>query len=81
VAVLDINLGQDDCAPACAALRRRAIPFMFYTGYTRADTLDEWPDAPAIGKPATLDHVLQTLAMLTMRKPRPLEGSDEGRPR
>ena len=81
-AVLDVSLGDDDCAPVCAALRKRAIPFMFYTGYTKADALDEWPDAPAIGKPAMLDHVVQALVMLTVRNPRiPAGGIDEGCPR
>jgi DNA-binding response OmpR family regulator len=31
-AVVDINLGGDDCSSVCAALAKRSIPFMFYTG-------------------------------------------------
>jgi hypothetical protein len=47
---------------------------MFYTGYTKADALDAWPDAPTIGKPATLDQVVQTLVMLTLRNPAIISG-------
>jgi DNA-binding LytR/AlgR family response regulator len=32
-AVLDINLGDEDCFPIAAALRERDVPFVFLTGY------------------------------------------------
>lgn len=63
-AVLDVNLGSSDCLTACAALQRRGIPFMFYTGYTKAYVHDAWPDAPSIGKPANLDDVVRTVLTL-----------------
>jgi CheY-like chemotaxis protein len=51
-AVVDINLGGDDCSSVCAALAKRSIPFMFYTGCLSAVPLSAWPNAPAVGKPA-----------------------------
>src|SRR5262245_24417421 len=35
-AVVDVNLGGHDCSSVCAALTKRATPFMFYTGYLDA---------------------------------------------
>jgi len=50
-AIVDVSLGGDDCSSVCAALAKRSIPFMFYTGYSEAPSLSQWPSAPAVGKP------------------------------
>ena len=49
-AVLDINLGGDDCSVLCTHLSQRQIPFVFYTGYATAP--DGWGYVPIITKPA-----------------------------
>lgn len=51
-AIVDVNLGGHDCSSVCAALTKRSIPFMFYTGYLIAPALSAWPHAPALSKPA-----------------------------
>jgi len=35
-AIVDIDLGGQDCSSVCASLTERSIPFMFYTGYSSA---------------------------------------------
>jgi CheY-like chemotaxis protein len=51
-AIVDVNLGGQDCSSVCDALAKRSIPFIFYTGYAEAPSLSQWPSAPAVGKPA-----------------------------
>jgi DNA-binding NtrC family response regulator len=66
-AIVDVNLNGDDCSSICAALAKRSIPFLFYTGYSSAAALTAWPHAPAISKPAAsstmVDTVVQILPM------------------
>ena len=38
-AIVDVNLGGHDCSSICAALTKRSIPIMFYTGYSNAAPL------------------------------------------
>jgi len=64
VAILDINLGGDaTCAAACAALKKRDIPFMFYSGYVPEEVMPEW-QAPDVSKPASLEAVTADLSDL-----------------
>jgi CheY-like chemotaxis protein len=49
-AVLDINLGGEDCSVLCQHLSQRQIPFVFYTGYSTPPK--GWADVPIITKPA-----------------------------
>ena len=51
-AIVDVKVGGNDCSSVCAALTTRSIPFMFYTGYSNAPSLSQWPTAPAVDKPA-----------------------------
>lgn len=60
-AVLDVNLGEGDCAPLCEVLARRQVPFIFHTGYVDGDVLDKWP-RPVVMKPSTQDELLDCLA-------------------
>jgi CheY-like chemotaxis protein len=64
-AILDVSLGAHDCSPACAALARRRIPFIFYSGYCSAPVLEQWADAPKISKPARRECVISLLSTLT----------------
>jgi DNA-binding response OmpR family regulator len=61
-AVLDINLGQEDCSPVCRYLSERGIPFLFYTGY--ASTLKDWSGVPVVAKPATPQQVVDAVERL-----------------
>jgi DNA-binding response OmpR family regulator len=64
IAVLDVSLGRDDCSPACAALQKRAIPFMFYTGHETGAALHQWHDAPTLMKPALPASIVDALSQL-----------------
>ncbi len=57
-AVLDINLGGRMVTPVAQALARRAIPFVYLTGYQDAGV----SDGPVLRKPANADLLLSTLA-------------------
>jgi DNA-binding response OmpR family regulator len=50
-AVLDIKLGNTDCAAICLYLRERGIPFLFHTAYSA--TLDGFNSVPMIPKPSS----------------------------
>jgi DNA-binding response OmpR family regulator len=63
-AVVDVNLGGDNCFAVCQALFHRSIPFLFHTGHREADVLKAWPEAPLIVKPAGHDELVACLAAL-----------------
>jgi DNA-binding response OmpR family regulator len=69
-AVLDVNLGTEDCSRVCRALAKRHIPFVFYTAYTRAHVVDQWPGAPVISKPASMTKIVAAVAKLVERADR-----------
>jgi two-component system, chemotaxis family, sensor kinase Cph1 len=52
VAVLDLELGDEDSTIVCRRLTERAIPFLFYSGYDAAYVRDKWPNATVVLKPA-----------------------------
>lgn len=64
-AVLDINLGGEDCWAICRRLSERGVPFMFYTGYSSAAVLEKWSSAPVVNKPASGARVVEALTGLT----------------
>ena len=57
-ALLDINLGGEDCSVLCEHLSQRKIPFAFYTGYVAAP--DGWRDVPIITKPARRTQIVNS---------------------
>jgi DNA-binding response OmpR family regulator len=61
-AILDINLGGEDCSVLCRHLAGRRIPFVFYTGYTLAP--DGWADIPMIAKPARPERIVHAAERL-----------------
>jgi DNA-binding response OmpR family regulator len=51
-AVLDVNLGSEDCFPIAAALQERRVPFVFLSGYSdRLSIPDSFADVPMLSKP------------------------------
>jgi len=64
-AVLDINLGGEDCSAICQRLSERGIPFMFHTGYSSAAVLEQWSSAPVVNKPASGARIIEALTGLT----------------
>jgi DNA-binding response OmpR family regulator len=71
-AVVDINLGGEDCAPVCQALSAQRIPFMFYTGNVATDVIRAWPAAPVLTKPAPPQSIVESVVKL-------LRSTDVGR--
>jgi CheY-like chemotaxis protein len=61
-AVVDINLGEDDCTVLCHHLSNRQIPFVFYSGYAAAP--DGWSNVPIIRKPAQRAQIVGAVERL-----------------
>jgi len=60
-AVLDVNLGGDDCFPIAAALRERDVPFVFLTGYDDNTLIPaEYRQAPRLSKPVDEGRLVAT---------------------
>ncbi|WIW44467.2 response regulator [Bradyrhizobium sp. 62B] len=64
LALLDVNLAGEFVFPAARVLRDRGIPFLFSTGYGAPPLEDEFKDAPAIGKPFSVDQLKEKLLTL-----------------
>jgi DNA-binding response OmpR family regulator len=67
--VLDINLGDEKAFPIAEALHRRAVPFVFVTGYGSNALPRAYRDHPCLLKPCDGAQLLDTLI-----------GALEGRP-
>lgn len=67
-AVLDVNLRTNSIFPVARALRSRAIPFIFATGYDRSAIEPEFADIPLWEKPLDLAALTRGLGAL-MHKP------------
>jgi CheY-like chemotaxis protein len=65
-AVLDINLGRQDCSAVCERLSNGGIPFVFFTGEARPDIMRRWPDTPVLTKLASKQRIIGVLAGLTI---------------
>jgi len=61
-AVLDIKLGNNDCAAVCKYLHERGIPFLFLTGYS--SPLDGFRSVPVVPKPASSRHLTDAVEQL-----------------
>jgi CheY-like chemotaxis protein len=66
-AVLDLDLGGEDCTAVCRWLTDRTVPFLFYSGYDDAYVCDIWPNATVVPKPAGEQVLITTLCDLIRR--------------
>jgi DNA-binding response OmpR family regulator len=66
-AVLDINLGNHDCAAVCQCLRERDVPFLFHTGYTAP--LGGWEGVPVVRKPTTPQEIVEAVERMCRSRP------------
>jgi CheY-like chemotaxis protein len=64
LALLDVNLAGEFVFPVARILRDRKIPFLFSTGYGVAPLEEEFRNAPAIGKPFSVDQLSEKLQTL-----------------
>lgn len=67
LAVLDINLGQGASFSIASLLHERDIPFLFLTGYDRAQVPDDFAAVPILQKPADEREILSCLAVHAVR--------------
>jgi DNA-binding response OmpR family regulator len=67
LAILDVHLGDATCSEVAIELRRRAIPFVVFSGSSN-DLPDQVREvirgAPIIEKPASLESIFEALAKL-----------------
>ena len=63
-ALLDANLNGDAVDLIADALSRRRIPFVFVTGYGRADLPKAYSTVPILGKPYNQDQLLTAVRSL-----------------
>jgi DNA-binding response OmpR family regulator len=55
LAVLDLNIAGESCAPIAVILKSRGIPFIFASGYGSAAGLGDFADVILVGKPFELE--------------------------
>jgi CheY-like chemotaxis protein len=63
-AVVDINLGREDCSTVCERLSDAGIPFVFFTGEARPEVMLRWPSTPVLTKLASKQRIIKVLAGL-----------------
>ena len=64
-AILDVRLGSELVSPVARELSRRGVPFIFYTGQAKGDSmLAEWPDVRILGKPASPMQIVAAIAAM-----------------
>jgi hypothetical protein len=69
VGVLDFRIGSDDAEPVCAALSRRKVPFIFFTGL--AERLPgRWQATPVVQKPARPETIIGALKFVLLPETR-----------
>jgi CheY-like chemotaxis protein len=66
LALLDVNLAGELVYPVARILRDRKIPFLFSTGYGGPPLEQEFREAPAIGKPFSVDQLSEILRLLLL---------------
>jgi CheY-like chemotaxis protein len=64
LAVLDVKLRREVVYGVAEALEARGVPFVFATGYDRADLPDRFAGAPLIEKPFDAGQLVRVLAAL-----------------
>lgn len=60
-AILDVNLGVERVFPVAQALRDKAVPFLFLTGYESAAIPEDYRAAPKLDKPVHKTQLLRTI--------------------
>lgn len=65
VAVVDANLAGSCAAPIGTALRRRRIPFVVISGYSKQQLLGDLIDAPFLPKPVDPTELLAAVSAVT----------------
>lgn len=64
VALLDINMADEESFPVAEKLRSRGIPFLFSSGYNDQRLPEEWRSAKVLQKPYDTKTVTTALAAM-----------------
>lgn len=68
LAILDVNLGAQECWPIADKLAARSIPFILATGGHVTPPPSHHAAAPTLSKPFTLDSVREALEKMTLEE-------------
>jgi CheY-like chemotaxis protein len=63
-AILDVSLRGHDSFAVAAALRERAVPFVFATGHGRDRIAEPFRDTPTVLKPYNFESVRKAIASM-----------------
>jgi|SRR5579862_3783832 len=69
MALLDVNLRGKPIYPVAQALERRAVPFVFVTGYGAAAVHADYRDRPILGKPFAVHDLHRAIAGAVVAAP------------
>lgn len=61
-AIVDLRLQTESAAPVIELLKKRGIPFVFYSGQVDRTTASRWPNTPVLMKPARSEAIIDALA-------------------
>ena len=67
IAVLDVNLRGETVMPVAELLRQRGRPFVFISGYDRADLKAIFSDATVFPKPFDAGELIAVLRQISQR--------------
>jgi DNA-binding NtrC family response regulator len=71
-AIVDLRLQRESAGPVIDNLRRRGIPFIFYSGHAdQQEAARIWPDAPLLMKPARHEAIVGALAASIAKRSSP----------
>ena len=66
-AIVDVNLGKEDSLPVALRLVDANIPFVFHTGNGTKVSMEPWPQAPIVEKPAAPEKLIAAVAALAKK--------------
>ena len=66
-AIVDVNLGQEVSLPVAMRLVDANIPFVFHTGNGTKVSMEPWPQAPIVEKPAAPEKLIAAVAALAKK--------------
>src|SRR6185437_12014176 len=67
LALLDVNLGEENSTPVADVLAARGIPFLFATGYGEAPQ-GRYAGSPVVNKPYHTDQLVQAFAAMVKQQ-------------
>ena len=63
-AIVDLQLKNEDAEPLIELLLQRRVPIVIYSGGDLHAAALRWPSATMVGKPASIERIIETLMVL-----------------